>query len=395
MASSKGPATSKAASEGAKLLQQGFLDPALKAFEKGLAADPKDVRCWVGAARTHMAAGRQEQARTAFLKLLSLDPENTEAKSTVALIELQQGKEDALAVMKQVSEDPKAGFFEHFNLGNVLQARGDWAGAETAYERAVKVQPDNPFALNELGLMALNRGDHQAALPKLKKAAELAPNEWVPRQIWARALASAGQVGQAVQLLSGAVDKFKTEPSLYIELFNLSMVAGSFQTAAKAAMELRKLKPDDPQSIYRYGLALFMQGKADAAKPLFAEAMQKAPKAWEPKQAYAKCLVLEKKVDDAIPVLEEAVAVAPANPGPVNDLAALYLSKKEGAKAERILKVAHADSPGDEATNLNLALAYVQQGKKQQAVAHVKVALTSQDDDIKQQAERLKKQVGA
>ncbi|MER2565224.1 MAG: tetratricopeptide repeat protein [Myxococcaceae bacterium] len=386
---------SKAANEGAKLMQQGFLDAALKAFEKGVSADPKDVRCWLGLGRAHMAAGRAEQARTSFLKLLALEPENTEAKSTAALLELQQGKEGALETMKAVSEQKGAGFFEHFNLGSVLQARGDWAGAEAAYERAVKVQADNPFALTELGLLALQRGDANAALPRLKKASELAPNEWVPRQAWARALAAAGQVGQAVTLLSGAVNQFKDEVSLYLELFNLSMVAGSFQTAGKAAMELRRLKPDDAQSIYRHGLALFMQGKADAAKPLFAEAMQKAPKAWEPRQAYAKCLVLEKKVNDAVPVLEEAVALAPTQSGPVNDLASLYLSKKEGAKAERILKVALGENQSDDATNLNLALAYVQQGKKQQAVSHVKVALQSQDADVKEQATRLKKQVGA
>lgn len=386
---------SKAANEGAKLMQQGFLDAALKAFEKGIAADPNDVRCWLGVGRAQMAAGRAEQARTAFLKLLAIEPENTEAKSTAALIELQQGKEGSLETMKAVSEQKGAGFFEHFNLGSVLQARGDWAGAEAAYERAVKVQADNPFALTELGLLALQRGDPNAALPRLKKASELAPNEWVPRQAWARALAAIGQVGQAVSLLTGAVNQFKDEVSLYLELFNLSMVAGSFQTAGKAAMELRRLKPDDAQSIYRHGLAIFMQGKVDAAKPLFAEAMQKAPKAWEPRQAFAKCLVLEKKVNDAIPVLEESVALAPTQSGPVNDLASLYLSKNEGAKAERVLKVALAENGSDDATNLNLALAYVQQGKKQQALSHVKVALQSQDPDVKEQATRLKKQVGA
>lgn len=386
---------SKAANEGAKLMQQGFLDAALKAFEKGIAADPNDVRCWLGVGRAQMAAGRAEQARTAFLKLLAIEPENTEAKSTAALIELQQGKEGSLETMKAVSEQKGAGFFEHFNLGSVLQARGDWAGAEAAYERAVKVQADNPFALTELGLLALQRGDPNAALPRLKKASELAPNEWVPRQAWARALAAVGQVGQAVTLLSGAVNQFKDEVSLYLELFNLSMVAGSFQTAARAALELRRLRPDDAQSIYRHGLALFMQGKVDAAKPLFAEAMQKAPKAWEPRQAFAKCLVLEKKVNDAIPVLEESVALAPTQSGPVNDLASLYLSKNEGAKAERVLKAALAENGSDDAINLNLALAYVQQGKKQQALSHVKVALQSQDPDVKEQATRLKKQVGA
>lgn len=388
-------ATSKAANEGARLMQSGLLDAAIKTFEQGLKADPKDLHCWVGLSRTHLAAGRPEQARTGFLKLLALDPGNTEARSTVALIELQQGKAGALETMKAVSEGPGAGFFEHFNLGNVLEAQGDWAGAEAAYARALEVQKDNPYALSQLGLMALNRGDAQAALPHLKRAAELAPNEWVPRQVWARALARVGQVGQAVQVLIGAVEKFKDEVSLYLELFDLSMLAGAFQTAAKAALELRRLKPDDAQSTYRHGLALFMLGKLDAAKPLFAEATQKAPKAWEPKQALAKCLVLEKKVGDAIPLLEEAVALAPGQSGPVNDLAALYLSKNEGAKAERILKAAIAEAPDDDATNLNLALAYVQQGKKAQAVSHVKAALASTDADLKAQAERLRKQVGA
>ncbi|MDP3232907.1 MAG: tetratricopeptide repeat protein [Myxococcales bacterium] len=388
-------AISKAASEGARLMQGGLLDAAIKTFETGLATDPRDLHCWVGVSRAHMAAGRNEQARTAFLKLLSLDPANTEAMSTIALIELQQGKEGSLETMKAVSEGGAPGFFEHFNLGSVLQARGDWDGAEAAYTRAVKVQPDNPFALTQLGLLALNRGDARGALPMLKKAAELTPNEWVPKQAWARALAGTGQLGQAVQVLIDAVAAFKDEVSLYLELFDLSMVAGSFQTAATAARELRRLKPDDAQCTYRHGLALFMLGKTDAAKPLFTEAMQKAPKAWEPRQAYAKCLVLEKKVDDAIPVLEEAVALAPTQTGPVNDLASLYLSKKDGAKAERILKTALADSPTDDATNLNLALSYVQQGKKQQAVSHVKVALQSPDVDVKEQAERLRKQVGA
>jgi Flp pilus assembly protein TadD len=329
------------------------------------------------------------------MKLLALEPENAEAKSSIALIELQQGNEAVLETMKAVSQTKGAGFFEHFNLGNALQARGDWEGAEAAFERAVKVQPDNPFALTELGLLALQRGDGRAAVKRLKKAAELTPNEWVPRQALARALAASGQVGQAVQLLTETVAQFKDEVSLFIELFNLSMVAGSFQTAVRAAIELRRLKPDDAQSIYRHGLALFMGGQVGDAKPLFAEALQKAPKAWEPRQAYAKCLVLEKQLPAAITALEEAVALAPTQPGPVNDLAALYLSKKEGAKAERILKVAHAESPGDDATNLNLALAYVQQGKKKQAVSHVKAALTSEDADVKAQAERLKKQVGA
>ncbi|MBE2248354.1 MAG: tetratricopeptide repeat protein [Myxococcus sp.] len=388
-------ATSKAAVEGAHLMKSGLFDAAIKTFERGLSADPKDQHCWVGIGRAQMGAGRQEQARTAFQKLLALDPANTEAQSTIALIELGQGREEALQTLKDVSAREGAGFFEHYNLGNVLQDRGAWDEAEAAYERALTVEPNNVFALTESGLMALNRGDPQTALPKLKKAAELAPREWVPRQAWARALSRVGQVGQALAVLIGAVDAFPGEVSLYLELFDLAMVAGAFDTAAKAALELRRLRPGDVQSTYRHGLALFMLGKLDAAKPLFTEAMQKSPKAWEPRQAYAKCLVLEKNVADAIPVLEEAVALAPTQPGPVNDLAALYLSKKQGANAERILKAALVDSPNDDATNLNLALAYVQQGKKAQARSHVALALQSSDADLKAQAARLKKQVGA
>ncbi|MBL8918948.1 MAG: tetratricopeptide repeat protein [Myxococcaceae bacterium] len=385
---------SKLSKEGGRLMQGGLVADAIRTFEKGVTADPKDADCWLGLGRAFLSQGRPEQARTALSKLLALEPEHLEAQSAIALVDFHSGKEDALQRLEAVSANEKAGFFEHYNLAGVLQGRGDLAGAEAAYERALKASPDNPFALVEVGLLALDRGDTKAALPKLKRAAELMPNEWVPQQSYARALVRDGQLGQAAHVLNQAVAKHPDEPSLYLDLFQFSMLAGSTASAVRAAVELRRLKPEEANPIYLHGLALFTSGDVTKARPLFEEAVNRAPRSWEAKQALAKCLVLEKKLDAAQKLLEEANAAQPTAAGPANDLASLLLSKKQGAQAEGVLRRVLAFAPEDEATNLNLALAYVQQGKKAQAKPHVQACLKSADKDLREQAERLKKQVG-
>jgi Flp pilus assembly protein TadD len=46
----------------------------------------------------------------------------------------------------------------HLNLGNLLAARGDWAGAERCYRAALRARPDDGDALNNLALALVRRG---------------------------------------------------------------------------------------------------------------------------------------------------------------------------------------------------------------------------------------------
>ncbi|MCC6332611.1 MAG: tetratricopeptide repeat protein [Myxococcales bacterium] len=386
---------SKYASDGGRLMQTGFVDRAIKTFEQGVAANPKDVDCWLGLGRCHLSAGRAEQAMTAFQRLLAAAPEHLEAQSAVAMIRLEQGDASALEGLQALSSQKGAGLFVHLNLANALQARGDKAGAEAAFERALESSPNNPFVLVELGELALGRGDPAKAAARFKPAAEAMPMEVVPQQLYARALARSGQPGQALAVLTGAVQRIVDAPTLHDELFQLAMLAGAFPTAVASARALQRLRPGTPNPLYLEGLAHLTSGNVEQARSLFEQTARLAPSAWPAKHAWAKCLMLEKKLAEAQKLLEEAVGAAGNDPGPANDLATVYLARKDGARAQAVLAPVAAAHPDDDATQLNLALAYVQQGKPRLALPHVKSALASRDRDIAEQAGRLKKQVGA
>ena len=276
----------------------------------------------------------------------------------------------------------------------MLQAKGDLAGAESAYLRAAQAAPDNPFVQVELGQLALGKQNVKVALNHFARAAELMPNEWVPAQLHARALAIDGQLGQAVSVLNRAVAQNSEQPSLYEDLFKFCMLAGSVQGAVKAAMELRRLKPNDANPIYLHGLATLTLGEVAGAQKLFEAALAVAPSSWEVKQALAKALRLLKNDKKAQALLEEANASAPEAPGPANDLALLYLEQKAGAaKAQKVLERVLKALPDELGTHLNLALALVQLGKKRDAAAHVDKAKASLDKDVREQALRLEKQL--
>lgn len=386
---------SKYANDGGALMQTGLIKEALQAFEAGVKADPKDQGCWLGVARVSMSQQNEAQARRAFQSLLKLAPEHLEAQSALALLDLRKGDKTALDRLKACSASPQAGFFEHYNLAQVLQDAGDLKGAAQALDRANKASPNNPYVLLELATLALQQGDARTAAETAKKVCSLAPREWFPELVAARALVKLGSLTEAVMRLDAASKRFPEQPLLCHELFDVAMVQGNFAAAQRAVIDLRRMSPADANAIYKHALVYFTQGKVADAKPLFEEAQRKAPKAIEPKQGLAKCLMLEKKYDDAQKLLEEAHGLNPAATGPANDLATLLLRKDDGARAVKVLLKAHAATPDDDATNLNLALGYVQQGMALQAKPHVRAALKSADADIRGQAERLKARVGA
>lgn len=76
----------------------------------------------------------------------------------------------------------------HVNLGNLLDDRGDVAGAEAEYRRALQLDADNAAALYDLGVLLLEAGRREDALDPLRRYAEMKPDDAEAR----RRLADAG-----------------------------------------------------------------------------------------------------------------------------------------------------------------------------------------------------------
>lgn len=391
-------ANARTAKEGLKLMTMGLLKEAAREFEGALAKNPQDAPALLGLARLHLAQHRPDEARPLLERVVALHPNNPEARGFLARLKAEGSKDEgALNELRSLAKQPKAGFTEFYNLGHALLClTGKEAEAAQAFVQALKVDAKNPHATTYLGLAMLRQGELGQALKCFKYASTLAPRESLPLQLASRVLVKQGQIGQAQLALQKAIQRTPRKPELHEEYIKLCIFANNPKAALNSALELRQLSPKNPNGPYLQGLVMLIGGQVDEARRLFRETLTLAPDSWEAKLGLARALQLgtNKDPEQARKLLEEAVAKAPTEPGPVNELAVLYLEKPETApRAKELLAkllAAHPDEPG---ANLNMALALVKTDKAASA-QHARKAQKSTDPSVREQADRLLKQVG-
>ncbi|KFA91468.1 tetratricopeptide repeat protein [Archangium violaceum] len=390
-------ATARSAKEGLKLMTMGLLKEAAREFEAVLAKDPQDATALLGLARLHLAQHHPDEARPLLERLRVLHPHHPEALGFLARLKVEKDKDEgALNELRALAKNPKAGFTEFYNLGYaLLSLPGKEEEASQAFVQALKAEPKNPHATTYLGVAVLRQGQLDQALKCFKYAATLAPRESLPLSLAAKVLVQQGQIGKAQQALKKALQRAPRNVELHEEFIKLCIFTNSPKAALPSALELRQLAPKNPNGPYLQGLVMLTSGKVEDARRLFRETLGLAPDSWEARLGLARALQLgtDKDVAQARTLLEEAVARAPTEPGPVNELAVLYLEKPEtAAKAKELLAkvlTVHPDEPG---ANLNMALALVKTDKAA-AAQHARKAQKSTDPSVREQAERLLKQV--
>ncbi len=81
---------------------------------------------------------------------------------------------------------------------DILDGRGDWAGAAKAYADAVALAPDLPAAYYSWGLTLVKHGDLASAETKLKDASQRGPHWADPLKAWGDALMKQGKSSEAL-----------------------------------------------------------------------------------------------------------------------------------------------------------------------------------------------------
>jgi len=122
-----------------------------------------------------------------------------------------RSKEAADASVALAPSDPEA----HYARGNALADTGDYAGAASAYEEALRLRPRDYVLWVELGKSREETGDTRGALESFRKAVALAPFYARPRWQLGNALLRAGAREEAVRELRRAAE---SEPRLYPNL---------------------------------------------------------------------------------------------------------------------------------------------------------------------------------
>ena len=141
------------------------------------AADRFFTRWWINQrASIAMLLKRSEAAIGCYRQLLSLDPGDEVARSTLGNLLMEKG--DAAGAsdeFERLVEINPANAEAWFNLGFVYEQRDKLADAERCFRRAVELNPSIDRAWYGLGLVLIRRGCLREAADVLKKNIALQP----------------------------------------------------------------------------------------------------------------------------------------------------------------------------------------------------------------------------
>lgn len=222
-----------------------------------------------------------------------------------------------------------------------LMAAGDRAQAEErpyqaleAYSGAVALRPDSMVAHLKRGMTYQQRGEREAALKDLRRAAALDPTATRPQEL-------IGDLNMALERYARAAERYEA----YLALDDRSA-----------------------RVLYKLGLARYRAGVIDAAIAPLQQAVRLDKSLAEAHLLLGLCLREQGKTEAARAALEMAADLQPALNAPREALAALYAANHEPARAIDQLEALVALDISRPARLVALGRAYAEAGRHEAAV---------------------------
>ena len=147
---------------------------------------------------------------------LAIDPGDLQATNALGAYEFSRGNLSAAIERYKVvtahATDPDLLANAYSNLGSAYRQSGDDVHAKSAFQDALRIEPNRPIAMVGLGLIALRQNDPEEALRRFSSAMAVQPTD-VGYLLIARALEQAGRtrdadaLRQRVRQLSPDIDE--------------------------------------------------------------------------------------------------------------------------------------------------------------------------------------------
>jgi len=182
-------------------------------------------------------------------------------------------------------------FQKAMNEGHSAAWDQEWTKAASAYREALQEMPDNPKALNSLGLALFQQGEFEDALQIYKRVAQISPKDPLPMEKLAQLLERTGHLKEAIDAAFKAADLFLNQRDVDKAIENWVRVTSldpeHVLSHSRLALAHERLE-HKPQAVMEYlAVASLVQrtGNVEKTNELINKALQIIPESAEAKQA--------------------------------------------------------------------------------------------------------------
>lgn len=334
---------------------------------------------------------RQNQpaaARSQFEKALRLAPNYLPAVEQLVDLDLA-GRQYTAAlerVQQLVVRDPKRAALQLL-LGTTLAATGETNQAESAFSKAIRLQPNTRAAYLLLSQLYVQSGQPRKALRELKLALKMAPDD-------VAALTLEGIIFTAEADYEDARDAYQKvlaiAPDNGIALNNLACILADhlnqFDAAYPLARRAREVAPSDPSVADTLGWILYRRGEYNPALVLLRESAGKLYPVPEVQFHLGMACYMAGFEADAMAAFTRALQLKADFPEEAEcrwRLAVLNVDPNHpGADARATLEKWTANHPGDPVALQKLAVIYQSEGSVTKAIATDETILNGNPNNI-------------
>jgi Flp pilus assembly protein TadD len=265
-------------------------------------------------------ASRTREAEQRFRAAIREDANNVEVLNNLGVtLKRERNFSAAVEVLRRAVRIAPKDARIRSNLASALHGRGDLNGAASEMAKAAVLAPTNADIVRtaasyarDYGVELYRKGQFQASVSELRKAAEVLTNDPSVHYNLGRALAKLGRKEEAASELSIAEGQDRrSRESIRAKSLNNEgnqlLKAGDLQRGLERLESAVALAPDDPVSRYNYGVALLLANRLDES----VEELRKSI-ALNPDQANAhyylgRAWMLKSEWSSAIESLENAL----------------------------------------------------------------------------------------
>ena len=274
---------------------------------------------------------------------------NAAEKLAGALNEAGQ-RDEAIEVLERITKDHPSRFETYELLGQLYEAKEDFAHALDRYQQSLVLEPGEPRHHIRVAYMQLRLKRYAEAIETARAARARFSDDPQPLYLLAIALAEAKKTNEALSAYAQALSEFQDGHEEFL----------------------------NAQFYYSYGAAAEQAGLIDKAAELIKKSIELAPESSAEAYNFLGYMWVEhgENLEEAGEMIKKAVASDPENGAYLDSLGWYFFKKADYPKAlEQLLKAAVAIKPEDAVVLEHVGDTYQQLGKVPQALQFWQKAL--------------------